>query len=279
MDFEEQLDNYNEKLCYMEKYGLEITDIDKKFSYVTSHIDIKVLQNLYELQSKKLQKLKLDYGIHESPIQEKWSKNNDLIKKIKENIRQRDTPCYFITINPKDDNINLLHNKIKDLKFWKNIYKFCYSFEQRSSELGVYKGIHCHLCILNHDFKHNVLLNRIVIKFKDICSPPYRNTINIKRKSKEHIEETINEYLNGDKEPEKLDKVKNDLNFRKDNNLEEIYWFDYTTDKDNQTKERTRDGRQMNGGSREGAGRKKLYRDKDVNKELVISNENNVVEF
>lgn len=274
MELKEQLDNHIDHLDWLEKNHYEITDEDRNMYYCTKDIDFKILQQLYESKSRSLQRFQLIAGIHPNKeIQRLYTIKSKKIEEIKSKLET--DICYFITINPKVDNVDILHNLIKDLKFWKCLNHYYYVFEQRSEDLGTYRGIHCHIAIVNHSFQHSVLLRRFTEKFKSICGAPYKNTINIKRKSKSHIQETIDDYMSGLKEPEKIKKVENDILFRKTYELEDIYEVN-TTDKDSPLK---KDGRVTNGGKRKGSGaKKKLWKDSEI-QDMSITNKITEFEF
>ena len=137
--------------------------------------------------------------------------------------------------------------------------------------------------------EHQRLIKRLTTKFSPICDKPYPNTINVKRKSKEHIHETAEKYLTGEKETEKLDKVAQDKLFRLTHKIKDIYkWDANTTDEKHPIYKTPGDGRVKNGGNRTGAGRpkgspnkkgKKSDKKPTMNTEIEITNKIVNMEF
>ena len=183
-------------------------------------------------------------------------------KMMKEELKE----WIFITINPKDDiSITDFKNKIDSITKWKCFYKGFYVFEQRGeNENEIGKGMHSHIMLCKYNVERKRLIQRLETTFKKYCNQPFINTINVLRKSPQHGQETLDEYMKGQKQDNKLQKVELDKIWRKQNNIEDIYFWDTTTDKS--IPKKGADGRVSNGGKREGAGRKKKEIVKDEDK-------------
>lgn len=218
------------------------------------NIDTSELEHIMRLQSRKLIKLQLENNQFENNyIQDIYNKRKMKIDKIKEDTKE----WIFITINPKS-NITLtdFHNKIQSLTKWKCFHKGFYVLEQRGETPDNIHGIHAHIMLVKYNIERKRLIKRLETTFAKYCDlKKAENTINVKRKSPEHGKETLDEYMKGEKQDDKLQKVEIDKIWRKENNLDEIYFWDTTTDKS--IPKKSTDGRVSNGGKREGAGRKK----------------------
>lgn len=164
---------------------------------------------------------------------------------------------YFITINPKSEiSLSEFVKKIQSITNWKILKSGYYVLEQRGTTLDTLgEGFHAHILVDDYTVGHKTLINRLETTLKDYCNKPYKNTINVVRKSKDNGKETLNSYMKGAKQDDKLIKVDMDSKWRDKENLKAIYkWSCKTTDKDNS---KMTDGRVNNGGSRTGAGRPK----------------------
>lgn len=217
-------------------------------------VDMESLQKIMESQSKKLLKLQLESCIFKNKkIQNIYTKRKMEINRIKEESKE----WIFITINPKPGiELDDFKNKIQSITKWKCFYKGFYVLEQRGESYDDMGRLpHAHIMLCKYNVERKRLIKRLEATFKNYCNPPYENTINVLRKSQEHGKETLEEYMKGDKQDDKLDKVNFDKIWRKENNIDDIYFWDTTTDKVSQKK--PADGRVNNGGNRVGAGRKK----------------------
>jgi hypothetical protein len=214
-------------------------------------------------------------GFHNKHIQKYYNKCMETIDAHK---------CwYFITINPRDDvTIVDFMTKIFKITNWKIFKKGYYVYEQRGDSMDtIGKGFHCHILVEDYTIEYKRLITRLEASFKMICMQPYKNTINVVRKKPEHAKETLEEYMRGDKQDDKLDKVNYDKIWRRRNSIKEIYkWESKTIDK--KTPKMT-DGRVNNGGFREGAGRPKKIDEDDVSDidtvSCTINNEIKILEF
>lgn len=258
-------------------FGSETAKKKSKFDFTNIYIS-EVEKQISKLMKKnismKMNNDNFDFNIPSERCPKKLSQllimeNN----KMKEDAKE----WLFITINPKDGiSVEDFKNKILSLSKWKVFQKGSFVLEQRgenNDELG--KGKHAHIMIEKYSIERKRLINRLETTFKNFCDKPYENTINVKRKSPEHGRETLDEYMNGLKQEDKLLKVENDIQWRKKYYLQDIYYWDITTDKISQNK--PGDGRVSNGGWREGAGRKKTLKEK-IEDKIEIEN-NKILEF
>ena len=200
MDFRNQREAHFENLRYLEKNEIPPLPSEKVLNYRMNDVDLEQLQIIMEKQSRSYNKLKLDLGLFENKsIQDIYTYRKMEMEKMKKLKDERDRPCYLITINPQADvDVNHLFNMVLDIREWKNIDEGVFVIEQRGECADTRgKGIHAHIAITKHSFEHSRLITRFENKFKSICNKvdkSYKTTINIKRKTPEHIQEVIDEY-------------------------------------------------------------------------------------
>jgi hypothetical protein len=137
----------------------------------------------------------------------------------KKNYKQKDKSYYFLTINPKECEINdleIIIGKLKSKK-WMKIYS--YVFEQRG-ETNDNKGIgkHIHLIIDNNKPKCEVI-REIHNAIKIYCE---KEKIDLK-KMDQNGKAIREKYMKGDKIESKLSSVKIDKIWRKENKLKDIF--------------------------------------------------------
>lgn len=212
------------------------------------------LEGIFMNMEKKLIKSQLELGKYKNKniqlmYNEMKTELNENMEKLKEWI--------FITIRPdpkKNVTIEDFKRKIISITKWITFKKGYYIFEQSGeNEHTMGDGIHCHLILIKYTIERKRLINRLEQTFKNICSPPFEHTINVRRKKPTHGQETLDNYMMGLKQEDKLLKVEMDIKWRQIRGIDDIYFFDTTTDK---VSKKVTDGRVSNGGHRAGAGRK-----------------------
>lgn len=132
---------------------------------------------------------------------------------------------FWITINPKpltqDETINFIQ-RVKSLMGKTYLPNIAFTFEQRGETLEhLGKGVHAHiLCDKNPKVAPKNIINNLASYFKLFCN---HNSIDVKLYPYTYREDKIR-YLRGDKEdPEKLQKVEIDRQFRDKFKLDLIY--------------------------------------------------------
>ena len=128
---------------------------------------------------------------------------------------------YFVTINPKPDvsfdELKTCVDKILK-KNW--IDSYIYSYEQRSEESGKYYGFHVHLMINSYDRGMQNAKKEIYNTVKHIVGNP--NHLHISGVTP-GTEDMVRDYIHGDKEAGKMQKVQVDKEFRKAFGLQDVY--------------------------------------------------------
>ena len=276
-----------QKNNHIEKYACDKNYWNKpipKFTPKYADIGLKCQQAIMESMIKKYYKQQMKLGKFIDYELPKYKSTQELYSKLEMEINQDAEllkPWYFITINPKPEiKLSDFVSKIESITEWKIFKKGYYVFEQRGEtedELG--KLPHCHILLEKYTIEFARLLTRLETSFKKYCNPPYKNTINVKTKIKEHALETLDEYMAGAKQNDKLDKCFLDRMWRSKNNLKDIYeWDSLATDKEN-PKKKVQDGRVNNGGKRKNAGRKKNVKTETNEKITYEENTNVILEF
>lgn len=129
---------------------------------------------------------------------------------------------YFITISFDDGKLDLLNlpNYIISKLDKKWITDYVFSIEQRSVDIHKYHGYHTHIYITASDSKRSPaqIKREFYSSFKSLVDN--ERFIDVKRIIKDN---GIEAYLNGLKNQEKIPKVINDNNMRKQNFYELIY--------------------------------------------------------
>lgn len=201
-----------------------------------------------EQKMKSLQLQKLNYQLENNLLlkeQPHLQNAYNEVKKIKEDTK----PFYFITINPKPDtDFKEFVAKVNTIRNLSWISKMYWVFEQRGdSHASKGKGFHSHILLEKFDNEMGKIKSQMRRMFKDMCSQPYENTINVYQKKREWLEDKL-EYIKGNKtDSEKPEKVIIDKLWREEQGLESVYTFDCLTDKKQSNR----------GGARKGSGRKK----------------------
>jgi hypothetical protein len=253
-------------------WGKDLAKKKKMFDFTTIYIS-EYEKNISKLIAKNI-KLNQKKGNFDFKFP---TENNPelLCKRLymeNENLKEELKEWIFITINPKPDiKLEDFINKIKSLTKWKIFQKGYYVFEQRGeNDASIGDGFHAHIMLENYSIEWKRLHTRLETTFTNYCSKPYKNTINIQRKSPEHGRETLEEYMKGIKEEEKDLKCKYDIIWRKNNSIKDIYFWDIATDKD--IPKSGTDGRVSNGGKRPGSGRKKKEIIKEEKENIDVKN-------
>lgn len=226
-----------------------------EFKPSLSSIHYQNLEVVINSLDKKLIKLELQNGVYKNTfIQEMYKKKEEKLKNLLE-----DTKCWiFITINPHDKvSLEQFRSKVDSIKNWLCIVQAYVVFEQRGDSMeSLGRGFHTHIMLSKYTIGYKTLISKLENSFKNMCSKPFLNTINVKRKSPLHALECLNEYMVGNKQEEKLQKVKYDKIWRQVNNIDNIYYWDKRLTRLSQSPDVPVDGRTSNGGSRKNAGRK-----------------------
>lgn len=130
---------------------------------------------------------------------------------------------YFITLSFDDTKINtcddfqLIIQRMEKLKKWEKTKRFC--FEQRSEVPNQYFGYHVHiLCTSSSPKRKSQIIAEYYNTFrKYLCGKNYVDVQIVK-----DYMNVVN-YMNGDKNDEKMKKVENDKPFREYFKLKDIY--------------------------------------------------------
>jgi len=135
-----------------------------------------------------------------------------------------------VTINPKECNISDLHDIIDIINKKKWVNLICYSFEQRG-ETTIDKGVgkHIHLILSKPDELERstpTCIRRLLYNsLKEYFDSNTDKIIKIKKVN--NVSKTkYEEYMKGDKDESKLRRVEIDNIWRKENNLNKIYYID-----------------------------------------------------
>lgn len=133
------------------------------------------------------------------------------------------SPFWFLTINPRQDvSLSLLKKKVKKMVSKKCIISYAYVYEVRKYEEKDYKGLHCHILLEQKDKPYN-FKRGCKSTFKDICDFNNPHILNFKNiKDMEMLKEKY-EYIKGNKKTKKLKGVQLSKEFRKLNNLQDMY--------------------------------------------------------
>ena len=261
-------------------WGPEIAKKKKTFDFTKIYIS-EVEKKIARLYNKNISMaMELDKFEYQLPIENCPKKLSQRLiaegKIMKEELKE----WIFITINPKEEiELDEFHNKIKSLTKWKCFQKGFYVLEQRGETHDNINGFHAHIMLVKYTIERKRLINRLETTFEKFCNKckknGYMNVINVKRKLPEHGRETLNEYMSGKKQEDKLQKVEIDKQWRLENKLDEIYFWDTTIDK-SVPKKGPGDGRVNNGGKREGAGRPKKEEQIEWGKNVTIDMNKNI---
>ncbi len=210
---------------YMELYA----DVDNPPPFVprVTEIEWEVEEEIQKSLMKKCKNLELRLGLGtKNPYNQIWQ---DKYKKLAEKAQD----FFLITINPKEefwtgDKFNYLFNlalKLPNYKWVKEIYWF---FEQRgetAEDMG--KGVHIHFVLTKHKTERRRLIDNMTSCFGAVCGEPFINTINIKNKRVEWLQDTLNEYLiEQKKDSDKINKVETDAVWREEMTLKNMYYFE-----------------------------------------------------
>lgn len=239
-------------------------------------LELDIMEEVYKSKLRKIINLECKNGSYKNvAFQQKMNELYSREEKVK--------PWFFITINPKSEIVwKDFHQKILSITKWKPFQKGYFVYEQRGDDKETMgKGMHCHMMIEKHSMEFKRCCSRLQNALKDFCEKPFENTINVKRKIEAHARETLDEYMTGLKEKDKMQKVSIDEVWREELNISPLYNWDTTTDKSIPIK--TQDRRVNNGGKRVGAGRKKTEPASQVSKkkkeDISYEIENKIVQL
>lgn len=181
----------------------------------------KVEDLIYMECYKKILYYRLQNGKGESWLQDVYDESEALRK-------GSDVSALWITINPKEDDniISILQKRMDKLKNKPFVKNLKWSYEQRgecSDTKG--RGIHTHilLCLKQGSRLDNVKRSIHTI-YDDLCGN--KLCVDIRKVPERRINDKI-EYLQGKKwDEEKDDKILTDREWRKDEGLDDFYYFD-----------------------------------------------------
>jgi hypothetical protein len=197
-------------------------------------------------------------------------------KKMKEELQD----FYFITINPRPNtDVEEFKSHVLGIWNWCWIQKMYVVLEQRGDTPETRgNGLHAHVLIEKCNNEWGKINTQIRDKFKKFCDSPYENTINVKSKKREWLNDKL-DYIKGLKTDHgKPDKVIQDQLWRENLQIKPIYKFEDSTDK----KSSNTGGARNNCGVKKGTKRGK-YKNKNLNEnetnEVKISHKNVKISF
>jgi len=204
-------------------------DIDNPPPFVprVTETEWEVEEDIMKSLMKKKKKLELRLGM--------GTKNpyNQVLYNDIEKLAEKAQDFFLITINPKEefwtgDKFNHLYNLALKLPNYKWVNEIYWFFEQRgetAEDMG--KGVHIHFVLTKHKTERRRLIDNMTSCFGAVCGEPFVNTINVKNKKFEWLNDTLNEYLiEQKKDSEKINKVETDAVWRKEKNIEKKYFYD-----------------------------------------------------
>lgn len=195
-------------------------------------------------------------------LQKLYNENKEMKKQLED--------FYFITINPKEDvKFELFKEAVLSVWNWCWIEKMYVVFEQRGAtpETRGYLP-HAHILIERCNNEWGKIQSQFKAKFKDkYCGAPYENTINVKSKAREWLDDKL-EYITGKKtDSNKPEKQEQDVIWREEQQIKAIYKFELSTDKKSSN----------TGGARKNCGVKKGQKRGNYRKKFTEENEIKIV--
>lgn len=130
----------------------------------------------------------------------------------------------FVTINPKEIDVDLFKQKIQQMLKWTSIREAIYVYEQRG--IDEVQGIHAHL-LVKHTDKRKVLTDKLVrFWVPKYCG--HRKHINLqhaRNMDPTQFWDDHMDYMLGNTILDNYDTREMDTHFRNENNLENIYYY------------------------------------------------------
>ena len=177
-----------------------------------------------EAEKKCRMLLKLNKCEHYS-LQKLYNENLELKKSMAD--------FYFITINPKEGtDFEEFKSTVLGVWNWCWIEKMFVVFEQRGSSPSERGHMpHAHILIEKCNNEWNKINSQFRDKFKKFCGMPFENTINVKSKKREWLDDKL-EYIMGTKtDGGKPEKQEQDVIWREEMKIKKFYKFELSTDK------------------------------------------------
>ena len=230
-------------------------------------------EKIFRQEAEKKCRMLLRMGKCEHPTLQKLYNEN---KKLKKEL----SDFYFITINPKSDvELQEFKSMILGVWNWCWIEKMYVVLEQRGAtdeERGYLP--HAHILIEQCNNEWGKIQSQFKDKFKKICGPPYENTINVKSKQREWLDDKL-EYILGKKtDGNKPEKQHQDKIWREENNIKEYYKFELSTDKKSSNTGGARNNTGVKKGTKRGKYKKKFTQESEPN-DIKVVNEKVKISF
>lgn len=197
----------------------------EKSDWFDSHMIVEDTdQELLALVDRNYEKIKIYFEARRFALQQREKRFAvSLLAKSKDG-RKVEGEWVWLTVNPSPDMpyeafILACHNAFKCKLFSEGTYVF----EQRGTQIGDYKGLHCHALLKRKHAPSHVtreLQRKFTSYVGNIKDPHHFNLQYVES----DVLPVLRSYMDGNKgTEEKLEKVKNDANFRKEYKLEESY--------------------------------------------------------
>lgn len=185
----------------------------------------KLLRELYYDQIKS-ELDGVDYSKEYDPSSSLDEKTFNLMKTKIENKQIKQTKLQsthvFITVNPSEDNLPLLHSKVQKCltKEWLQGFTYCYEQRSNDSEHNFY-GYHLHLLIPRSGKSPSDIIREFTSTFKNICGT--QKAINFQWCTNVHARRAYDYMLGTKCSQDKMQKVERDRLWRKQENLQDFY--------------------------------------------------------
>lgn len=133
------------------------------------------------------------------------------------------SPYWFITVNPRSDiELSQFQKTIEKLLKKKCITNYAMAYEVRKKEGKTFKGLHCHI-VLSHNIKPYDFKRSVKNTVKHITNVNNPEILNFKNLPTQEIVQEKILYITGNKSDKKQKGVAITKEWRKLNNLDEIY--------------------------------------------------------
>ena len=200
----------------------------------------RAVNEFYASKVKKLLQLRWQKDLHDVPKIKDWADLKSQISDLSLVQKNSKYENYFITITTtQDKDKNQFITQVEKLFGCSVIDKGYLVFEQRGDSMEtIGKGIHAHILAFrdNKKYNHSKFMNRFLdrlvkldinktyksIKYLKLIAQKQSSTFSFQNIKNETVQKKI-AYMEGDKNDEKLEKVKFDKIFRKQYNLSNIY--------------------------------------------------------
>ena len=211
-----------------------------RFIKLQNRIKTRAINEFYASKMKKLLQLRWDNNIHDPPKIKDWAdlkSQIDDLSMVRKNAKYEN---YFLTITttPDKDKQQFI-TQIQKLFGCSVIDKGYLVFEQRGDSMDtVGNGLHAHILAFrdNKKYNHSKFTNRLLgmlvklginktyksVKGLLLKASKKSSTFSYQNIKNETVDKKI-AYINGDKNEDKLEKVKFDEIFRKKFDLQKIY--------------------------------------------------------